>query len=323
MSQSFSVLLRRVALVALGFLLFLGLVEGALRIGALFVGRGLVERPSWSGKWRVLSLGDSNTYGLYLDKTQAYPMVFERLWNAQAGSQAGVEVLNLAFPGTNSSKVVKEFRRMLRTFRPDVVTVMVGANDFWTMRVTADESPDWTERLGAALWRRSRAYRLFYIAMRGLDVRQLDVTRERSPTFAEEHGSARFGDQEFDLGWRKVPAGGVGGGEPTVEIRNNLVKLAADAADFGTKLVFLTYAADSHFYFLANNAIRAAAVATHTPLIEVAAVLKKTCSIPEGADALKGPFATCPELFPDQHPTALGNERVASILVDQLGPVLQ
>jgi len=316
-------ILRRGVLVLFGVCLCLLMIEGALRIGALFVGRRLDEPAAGVGAWRMLSVGDSNTYGLYLDKSQAYPKVLEKLWNAHPTKAKGkIEAFNLGFPGTNSSKLAKDFRRMLWTFRPDVVTVMIGANDLWTVPETAAGSPDRLDRLAAALWRVSRAYRLLYIALRGLQVRQLEVTAEPWVTFQQGHGTARYGEHEFDLGWTMLPKEGIPGRQPAVELKKNLEAMAAQATDFGTKVVFLTYASDAGFYSWANGIIRDAATATGTPLIDVAAVLKPGCPVPAGSNILTGPGAECPELFPDQHPSALGHQRIADILAKELLPAL-
>jgi hypothetical protein len=59
------------------------------------------------------------------------------------------------------------------------------------------------------------------------------------------------------------------------------------------------------------------------PLIDVAAVLKPACPVPAGSNTLTGPAAHCPELFPDQHPTARGHVRVAEILAQQLLPATE
>ena len=167
----------RIALVLFGVCVSLITCEVALRIGSLFVGRDLVQASARTGKWRVLSLGDSNTYGVYLDGTQAYPQVFERQWNAQHEDASGaVEVFNLGYPGMNSSRVLKDFERLIRAFQPDVVTVMVGANDVWTVPETAAESASLMERLVSLCWKRSKVCQLLYMMRRSMENRQLEIT---------------------------------------------------------------------------------------------------------------------------------------------------
>jgi hypothetical protein len=59
-------LLERAALVLLGLLLAGLLAEGVLRIAAAFVSApvGVVNPPLFSGRKRIVCMGDSNTYGL-------------------------------------------------------------------------------------------------------------------------------------------------------------------------------------------------------------------------------------------------------------------
>ena len=59
----------------------------------------------------MLCIGDSNTYGLWLERSQAYPQQLETLWNERNESPK-LEVLNLGFPGTNSSRIVRDLRRV-------------------------------------------------------------------------------------------------------------------------------------------------------------------------------------------------------------------
>src|SRR5262245_14874294 len=127
---------KRLALAPIGLLLALLILEGGLQIGAFFLKRSKRgELPvAWvTGNLRVLCLGDSNTYGLWLEQREkeAYPQQLEALWNARVAAPK-LEVLNLGFPGTNSSRLVRDVPRLLETLHPDVLILMVGVNDFWT-----------------------------------------------------------------------------------------------------------------------------------------------------------------------------------------------
>jgi hypothetical protein len=298
----------RVALVVFGIGAALLVLEAALQLSAMFVG-GTFRDQSWATeKWRVLCLGDSNTYGVYVDRLQAYPKVFEALWNAEPGN-APIEVLNLGYPGTNSSKLVKDMRRMLWAFRPDMVVVMIGRNDFWTLPETAADSPNVLDRLAAALWRVSRAYRLLYMAWKAVEAPTLEVSPDSSERFKWGHGTARYGSYRFELGWRRAPEGGIPSSQLVGNLESNLMMLAKQARDFGAQILFLTYPADSAMYGVANVIIRDAARKASLPLVDLAAGFKAVCHDDK-----------CPEILPDQHPSASGHERAARILVQQLMP---
>ncbi len=167
-------------LLGIGGLLFgVLLLESVLWAGAVFVAATGRELPSgWlTGHRRVLCLGDSNTYGLWLERDQAYPQQLEAVWNETAG-EAKIEVLNLGFPGTNSSRLRRDFARMLETFEPDLVIVLIGANDYWTLPVEFD--PDYEgEGRRSFLKRHSRAFKLYSILRRDAGIAELEVSFER------------------------------------------------------------------------------------------------------------------------------------------------
>src|SRR5437870_1938288 len=125
--------LGRLALVALGVLSALLVLEAALQLGAVWTGRTAAwpAVPAWLGARRTVCLGDSNTYGLWVGRESAYPKLLEQRWNA-AGSER-LQVANLGYPGNNSSRLRNRIREVLREYRPELVTIMIGANDLWTL----------------------------------------------------------------------------------------------------------------------------------------------------------------------------------------------
>jgi len=118
-------------------------------------------KTQWlSGHVRVLALGDSNTYGLYLPAQESYPSQLEHEWN-RAHPDLPIDVINLGYPGTNSFRLLANLPDILDTFKPDLVLVMIGFNDFWTPveNINGIHAPSWAGKL---LYR-SRTYTLFYM----------------------------------------------------------------------------------------------------------------------------------------------------------------
>jgi len=158
----------RILLVSFGLLLSAVAIEAILQIGALYIRSQETRSDSWlhSGALRVLALGDSNTYGLHLDdRSEAYPAVLERIWRKRFPDRL-IEVINAGVPGTNSSKLRNQLPSLLQAFQPDIVTIMIGANDFWTERepiqpITGGKVEDPFSR-----WQYSRLYRLLYMIWR-------------------------------------------------------------------------------------------------------------------------------------------------------------
>jgi lysophospholipase L1-like esterase len=278
--------IERLLLVMSGVIVGLVLLEAHLQLVAAFNGRaGPIPEPGSSGNRRVISLGDSNTYGIWVGKPAAYPQVLERLWNAAPGGQR-LEVANLGYPGNNSSLLLSRFGEILHRYRPDVVTIMVGVNDFWTLPEPVADSAD-TCALRAAhplgsdyrerLWQYSRVYRLLYmIAM---------WPGGRSLTGGVEHWAAA--------------------------LQANLAAMATCARRVGAEPIVLTYPSHSRAYAAANAEIRKAAATLGIRLVDISVPFTDRC-----------PNDKCSLLYDDQHPMAEGHELAARAILPVLRDVL-
>lgn len=299
----------RLALIPLGMVLGLCALETGLQAGTFFVRLTGQRLPAtWlTGDRRVLCVGDSNTYGLYLDDhAQAYPQQLERLWN-ESGQTPRIEVLNLGYPSINSSRLRHDLSRMLETFRPDVVIMMVGSNDFWTAPVPVTDTENLLGRIVHFLQRHSRVYQLTHMLRRALDHRQLEVSDP-----VQEHsgssGKARYGDVEFTLGFSEGPRQV----DHDQRLAENLRAVAESVRSFGAEPVLMTYPSRMWNYGDASRFIRAVAAYTGTRLVDLAAVFEPEC-----------PDEPCPDwLYPDHHPTARGYHLIAETLVRELHDAL-
>jgi lysophospholipase L1-like esterase len=120
------------------------------------------EIEAKQGRFRILAIGDSCTFGLGVDDHETWPAKLEQLLNQRFSG--GVEVINAGVPGYSSY----QGRRFLKTagldLQPDLVIVSFGFNDadVWSSRTDLA-----TARLlrmrqqldrGAAMLQRSRFY---------------------------------------------------------------------------------------------------------------------------------------------------------------------
>jgi len=299
---------KRLALVPLGILLGLLMLEGGLQIGAFFMKRSKQgELPvAWvTGNLRVLCLGDSNTYGLWLPREDAYPQQLEALWNERVASPK-LEVVNLGFPGTNSSRLVRDLPRLLETFDPDILILLVGVNDFWTLPFPIDEAKE-ARPQKSFLARHSLVYRLYYLIRRGRVADKVEIAMDPKGSLAVgARHKARVGNLEFDMGFVKAEEGLWGDG---VALKENLRRLIEQARASETRLYLLNYPSSKFFYPAANQAITETALETQAPLIDLAAIFAPIC-----------PDGECPDtLFPDGHPKASGYAIVAQAILERLG----
>lgn len=297
------------ALIPLGFAMTAVGLEFILQLGALFVYMSGSEAPTeWTtDTGRILCVGDSNTYGLHLEDRvkESYPAQLEELWNRDS-PEAKIEVLNLGYPGTNSSAVRRDLPRMLETFRPQVVVAMIGVNDGWTEPV--EIQPE-THQPGLLefLRRNSRLYRGLFMLSRQLAPATLEVETIglAVENFAEGHGVARYGNESFELGWNRVDRIV---DSPWPSLSENLLALVEQAATARVKLVLMTYPGRFEFYQAANELTREVAVESGTPLVDLETVFTSLC-----------PEKQCPEwLYPDGHPNSKGYGVVAESIMKQL-----
>lgn len=76
---------------------------------------------------KILCLGDSFTFGMGADKGYSYPEQLEIILNEHQGGE--FIVYNGGFPGNTSCKLLNRFEEDIQKYNPDVVVVLIGAND--------------------------------------------------------------------------------------------------------------------------------------------------------------------------------------------------
>jgi lysophospholipase L1-like esterase len=298
------IIIARLGLVVGSLLLVLLLLEGLLHLGAWFV-RGDPQEANSLGstsQLRILCVGDSNTYGMWLDRSLAYPARLEAIWN-DSGRTPRIEALNLGHPGNNSSRLLQSLPEMLASLDPDWVIVMVGANDFWTepVEIQALEAR-------ANVWaflRRTRVYRLAYMIERSFEVEDVKVEAEE-PVPGKFDWTARVGDREFELG--HATSKPQNRKRATRELLRNLESAIALIQRHRARIILMTYPSWSGNYGASNQITRTVAKRTGIALVDQAQTFRKAC-----------PDAQCEKLLlRDQHPRAEGYVLAAETLVGPL-----
>ncbi len=163
---------KMIGILLLPFVILFG-IELLLQLGALVVSGTVRDMPTgWvTENTHVLALGDSNTFGIFLEEDESYPSQLQKLWNARH-PDAPIEVLNLGYPGTNSFLVASSIGDIIQTFKPDIVLLTVGVNDVFTAAEYIEENPQIGDQMESwapltLLRRHSRLYKLVYMAKQG------------------------------------------------------------------------------------------------------------------------------------------------------------
>lgn len=288
------------------------MLELVLQLGALLVKEQSrqVEARWLTGHTRILALGDSNTYGLYLEAQDAWPAQLQAQWNATHSAQA-IEVLNLGYPGTNSFRVRENLPALLDKLTPDLVFIMVGFNDFWTPaeNLSASSTSRWQElkhhsRLYKlyAMWQRSRIHQQDLSFGSPRPSEHMDTDKLNDPGNIEKHLLKMDGDT-FYMGTLQ--------GEPARNMKalaDNLAFMIKTLRARDIDVVLLTYPSNWGFYPGANKWLKKSAEDNQVPLIDITPLFMAQCG--------EGP-PSCPSLlFHDGHATAAGNTLVAKKVFD-------
>jgi lysophospholipase L1-like esterase len=248
-----------------------------------------------------------HTYGLYLDEQDSYPAQLQR----RLGN--GVQVVNLGFPGMNSSRLRVELPGMLDAIQPSIVFILIGVNDLWTAPVPVDESSQRAEGWSSWVYRHSRVYRLLFILARGLRVSSAAAPDVDVPRIAMESSShldgqevvARYGDHSFRLGCQPV---GTDQPAPAPQHAEHLARINATVRAHGAQPVVLTYPSNHSLYRQISAGIAARARALDAPVVDLNAQFQSLCAAQDCE----------PLFFGDGHATAPGYREVARMIAQWL-----
>ncbi len=305
-------MLKRLVLLLGSVVMALVLLEVALQVGHLFVKDwSVLRRQSEGSALRVLCLGDSNTYGLNVPRDKTYPARLETLWNEKADVRP-IVVLNMGYPGTNSSQVLRDFDRQLDLFEPEVVLLEVGANDFWTQPVATDVEEPWS--LLKWLQHTSRVYKLLYMATRNANDTAVVIDTDEHSTMDHAKAELRYGGEVFEAGHDLAPTG-----RPSLpeNLRRNLTAIIEKARARNVRLFLLDYASNMGLYSLTSRILGEVGAETRTSVFRLRPIFLSVC-----------PKEPCPEwIFPQghpahDHPTEKGYDLVASTVAQELRRML-
>jgi lysophospholipase L1-like esterase len=83
-----------------------------------------------SGTFRIMALGDSCTLGVGVADDETYASVLANIVNKNAGYSRKYEVINAGVAGYSSLQGLRYLKAELIKYKPDVITVQFGFNDY-------------------------------------------------------------------------------------------------------------------------------------------------------------------------------------------------
>ncbi len=109
--------------------------------------RGKMIPVESTGKYRILCLGGSTTYGFGVDlPSQTYPAQLEKMLNQYVLNDSilskkykGVEVINAGLDAGTSAEELQQYLFKYRYYRPNAVVVHSGINDALVCSATAED----------------------------------------------------------------------------------------------------------------------------------------------------------------------------------------
>lgn len=95
------------------------------------------------GTLRILSLGDSRTFGWGLAETEAYSGLLEQYLRDELGQKRRIEVINAGVNAWSFSQMLVYFKDIALTYSPDVV--ILGEANLWT-QFSEKNSPEFVKQ---------------------------------------------------------------------------------------------------------------------------------------------------------------------------------
>ena len=105
--------------------------DAGVEINSLGLRGPEIRDPKPPGRWRVVCLGDSCTFGA----AHPYPQILQSMLDERA--PGAFEIVNAGVIGYTSLHGLEWFERDLARLRPDVVTLYFGWNDMWREKDSA------------------------------------------------------------------------------------------------------------------------------------------------------------------------------------------
>ncbi len=266
------------------------LLLSILLIEALLHGVSLFAEDR-SSAWRagaevkILSVGDSHTYGSFVPPQFAYPAQLEsQLERLEPGKYS---VINRGVPGMNTRQVRNRLPVWLSRYRPDVVIVWAGINNSWnTSEMERDSGSLLALIQGLATY--SRLYRFVRVWFHDRELDRIVATGqavEVRQRVAVENGlgdSERWtvrseGREEIIVHHREAGQVDLEANRETVEAsaERDYALMVEQSRSARARFVMITYPYNAEWFAVANRAMQRVSERYDVPLINSSVSVKR------------------------------------------------
>jgi lysophospholipase L1-like esterase len=310
------------------------LLEAVLQLASWYLRQGNNNRHEFlltDAMHRVVFLGDSHTYGIYLPESDSYPAQLSKMWNEDT-SLPKIDVINLGYPGTNSSRILKSLPDVIESLKPDVLVVLVGINDFWMAPVSLDKNETRITRFMDWFRQNSRTFKLIYIVQQNMvnksklkvdqSAREWKYSSDLNNAFNEGlrgkrdlksfdmDSAVQYGEKEFAIG---AKFGSEKISEPMPRLRDNLFSIASFAKEKDIKVLFVTYMNNGPLFASVNGQYKILGKKGRQTVLDLSDFYEKNCQSGLECNAY---------FFPDMHPNAAGYREMAVRIMPALQQLL-
>jgi lysophospholipase L1-like esterase len=246
------------------------------------------------GAFRMLHIGESTTFGLGVQPEEAYPAILARILEQRRPERRFVSI-DRGVPGLVTSAMERTLGEKLAVVRPDLVTILAGANDYneelnglqaW------DES--WLPGPVARLVSGLRVYKALRLA---LELMRPEVRVDHGEVIYYHHGGSKNLLYETPRDEPKVA-------EVTLQLESNLRKMIAACQKAGALVVLVGYIQSVE----ENKVLERVAKETGVPYVST----------------YLEPEARSPGLFLEDgwHPSPAGHRHIAERIAAVLEPLI-
>jgi len=221
------------------------------RVTTNSIGLRSAEVSPHKGRYRILVLGDSCTFGLGVENEESYPAQLEKRLNDGADRERRFEVINAGVPAYASWQGARYLPERGMTLDPDLVIVCYGNND-----IAPGDDPNFVNQLPNVLhggWLQEKLLHLAAYRI-GLAAHVAQLNAQRAPRSGKE--------------------------SPSIEVayRANLLEMSRAAKQHKTSLMFMVWPLLPQVFELQNRPVPHAVLQRCKSRIRMQSVMREVAA---------------------------------------------